>query len=76
MQPEKEKRNDATQHWRGDREVRVIIGLALLNLVFVLNGNAHWLEILGVVLLITSVFGFCPLYRLVGMSTCPLPRGE
>jgi hypothetical protein len=61
---------------RGDREVRVIIGLALLNLVFVLNGNAHWLEILGVVLLITSVFGFCPLYRLVGMSTCPLPRRE
>jgi len=56
----------------GDRVVRVIIGLALLSLLFVLNGNARWVGLIGVVPLATAAFRVCPLYRLVGLSTCPL----
>lgn len=55
-----------------DRGVRVVVGLALLSLLFVLNGDARWLGLIGVVPLATAVFRFCPLYRLVGLSTCPL----
>jgi hypothetical protein len=55
-----------------DRVLRVVIGLALLSLLFVLNGNGRWWGLVGVVPLATSAFRFCPLYRLVGLSTCPL----
>jgi hypothetical protein len=55
-----------------DRIVRVVIGLALLSLLFLLNGNARWLGLIGVVPLVTAAFRFCPLYRLVGLNTCPL----
>lgn len=55
-----------------DRIVRVVLGLALLSLLFVLDGNARWWGLIGVVPLVTAAFGFCPLYRVVGLSTCPL----
>ena len=55
-----------------DRVVRVVVGLALLSLLFVLNGNARWMGLIAVVPLATAAFRVCPLYRLVGLSTCPL----
>jgi len=55
-----------------DRIVRIIVGLALLSLLFVLDGNARWWGLIGVVPLATAAFRFCPLYRVVGLSTCPL----
>ncbi len=55
-----------------DRIVRVVLGLALLSLLFVFDGNARWWGLMGIVPLVTAVFGFCPLYRVVGLSTCPL----
>ena len=55
-----------------DRGLRVVVGLALLSLLFVLNGDARWLGLIGVVPLTTAAFRFCPLYRLAGLSTCPL----
>ena len=55
-----------------ERVVRVVVWLALLGLLFVLNGNARWLGLIGVVPLATAAFRVCPLYRLVGLSTCPL----
>lgn len=59
---------------RPDRSVRVVIGLVLLTLaVFSLNGAwATVVGLLGIVLLGTGFFGFCPIYRLFGMSTCPV----
>lgn len=57
-----------------DRTVRVIVGVALLALVFV--GPKSLLGLVGLVPLATGLIGFCPLYRLVGLSTCPItPRG-
>lgn len=61
-----------------DKILRVLIGIALLTLVFVLEGPARWLGLIGLVPLATAAFGFCPAYALFGMSTCPArtkPKG-
>jgi hypothetical protein len=55
-----------------DRVLRLVVGLALLSLLFLLNGNARWWGLIGLIPLATGGFRFCPLYCLVGMSTCPL----
>ncbi len=52
-----------------DRALRIIVGLALIAMVFV-GPQVAWGWI-GVVPLLTGLVGFCPLYRLVGLNTCP-----
>jgi hypothetical protein len=55
-----------------DRALRLALGLALLALALF---GGHWWGWIGVVPLVTALAGFCPAYRLVGLSTCPLaPR--
>lgn len=54
-----------------DRAVRVVIGLGLLSLLFLLDGNAKWFGLIGIVPLLTAGMSFCPLYSLVGVNTCP-----
>ncbi|MGE0397632.1 MAG: DUF2892 domain-containing protein [Kofleriaceae bacterium] len=54
-----------------DRLFRIVIGLVLVSLVFV-GPKTPW-GWLGVIPLLTGAFGFCPLYRLVGVSTCRRP---
>ena len=51
-----------------DRALRIVLGLALLMLVFV-GPHTPW-GWLGVVPLATGIVGFCPLYRLLGIDTC------
>ncbi len=53
-----------------DRVVRVVIGLALLSLIWLLHGNMRWLGLIGLVPLLTAVVGFCPLYLPFGIRTC------
>jgi len=55
-----------------DRALRVIVGLVLLALVFV--GPKTPLGWIGIVPLLTGLVGFCPAYRLFGLSTCGLRR--
>lgn len=54
-----------------DKAVRIVIGLGLLSLVFLLDGKARWFGLIGVVPLLTAFLGICPLYSLLGVSTCP-----
>jgi hypothetical protein len=54
-----------------DRALRIVAGLALLSLVFILNGPGRWLGLIGVVPLLTATFRFCPLYTVLGINTCP-----
>jgi len=54
-----------------DRAVRVVVGLALLSLLFLLTGSARWFGLIGLVPLGTAAFGFCPLYTVLGISSCP-----
>jgi len=48
------------------------VGVALLALVFVLEGSARWLGLIGILPLATGLFRFCPAYALFGLSTCPM----
>ena len=53
-----------------DRLIRLVVGIALLSLVFV-GPHTAWGWI-GLIPLATAAVGFCPLYRLVGIDTCRL----
>jgi hypothetical protein len=55
-----------------DRLIRVAVGLVVLSLAFV-GPQTPW-GYLGLIPLITGIVGFCPLYRLVGINTCPAGR--
>ena len=60
-----------------DRGVRAVVGIILLLawLLGWLGGSvAIVLGVVGLVLLATAAVGFCPLYRLMGLNTCPAPR--
>lgn len=54
---------------RTDKIIRIVIGLLLLSLFFVLPDESRWLAVVGLLPIATTVFSFCPLYRLLGMST-------
>ena len=56
-----------------DRAIRAVAGLALLTLVFTaLSGILQIVAaVAGLILLATAAIGFCPLYALFGISTCP-----
>jgi hypothetical protein len=53
-----------------DRALRVVIGVALLSLTF-LGPKSAW-GYLGIIPLVTGLVGFCPLYRVMGITTCPM----
>jgi hypothetical protein len=55
-----------------DRGLRVVLGLGLLSLTVV--GPQTWLGLIGLVPLVTGLLGFCPLYRVCGMTTCPVRK--
>lgn len=58
-----------------DRALRIAVGLALLSLVLVLQGEARWFGLIGIVPLATGLMRWCPAYTLVGINTCPMtPR--
>ena len=56
-----------------DRVLRIVVGLFVLSLYF-WGPQTPW-ALVGLVPLLTGIFGFCPAYRLFGLSTCPLARG-
>jgi hypothetical protein len=51
-----------------DRTIRVIVGIALVSLVFV-GPRSYW-GLVGLVPIATGLTGFCPLYRILGIDTC------
>ena len=53
-----------------DRVVRIVVGLALLSLVFLLEGDSRWWGLIGLVFLATGVLGWCPAYLPFGIKTC------
>jgi len=56
-----------------DRIARVVAGILLLSLT-VIGPQTPW-GWLGLVPLATGIWGFCPAYRLFGISTCQTNRG-
>jgi O-antigen ligase len=55
-----------------DRILRIVAGLALIALT--LTGTIGVWGWLGVVLVGTAAIGFCPLYPLLGLNTCPMKK--
>jgi hypothetical protein len=52
-----------------DRALRIVLGLVLLSLV-VVGPKTLW-GLVGLVPLATGLMRFCPVYPLLGISTCP-----
>ena len=59
-----------------DRALRIAVGVALLLWFFVDQGTGFWhyAKLIGIVPILTSIVGSCPLYTVLGLSTCPLKR--
>jgi hypothetical protein len=63
-----------------DRIARLVLGAALVLLPLLsglaLFANPVWLWasiVVGAVLIITALLRFCPLYAILGVSTCKVP---
>jgi len=55
-----------------ERAVRVLLGIGLLSLVFI-GPKTLW-GLIGILPLATGLIGSCPLYTVLGISTCPMKK--
>ncbi len=58
-----------------DRALRVLVGLLLIAYAIPIGfpqTSWNWVGWIGVVPLLTALMGTCPLYTVLGLSTCPL----
>lgn len=55
-----------------DRAVRIIVGLGLLGLIFF--EPVGWWGLIGLVPFLTGIIRYCPLYSLIGLNSCAVPR--
>lgn len=53
-----------------DRAIRIIMGIGLITIAFV--GPKTPLGFIGLIPLMTGFMGWCPMYSIFGISTCPL----
>ncbi len=51
-----------------DRSLRVVVGLGVLSMT-VVGPQTLW-GLVGLLPLVTGLWGHCPLYRVLGVSTC------
>lgn len=57
-----------------DRSVRIAIGVLLLTSLAFLPGNTRWFGLIGLIPIATAFLQWCPLYTLLGISTCKLEK--
>ena len=57
-----------------DKIVRLAAGLGLVAFALLSDSPARWWGVVGLVPLATGLFGFCPVYTLLGLNTCPARR--
>lgn len=60
-----------------DRIIRIILAIVFGALYFtgtVSGVLGYVLVALGVIFILTSLVSFCPIYAMVGLSTCPTPE--
>ena len=55
-----------------DKILRAILGLGIIGAGIFLQS---WWGAVGVVLLLTSLMGWCPPYALLGINTCKIKQG-
>jgi hypothetical protein len=57
-----------------DRTLRIVVGLLLIAYAIPLGfpqTGWNWVGWIGIVPLLTALFGYCPAYTLLGITTCP-----
>ena len=57
-----------------DRIARVVVGLILIAYAIPIwfpETGWNWVGWIGVIPILTAIFGVCPAYSLLGISTCP-----
>jgi hypothetical protein len=62
-----------------DRIVRGVVGLVLIAYAIPIGFHQtgwNWTGWIGIVPLLTAIFGYCPSYALFGMSTCSAKQGS
>jgi hypothetical protein len=57
-----------------DRVIRILLGIVVLSLYFVLEGDLRWWALIGFVPLMTGLIGWCPAYVPFGIKTCGMRR--
>ncbi|MDL5047627.1 DUF2892 domain-containing protein [Oscillatoria amoena NRMC-F 0135] len=60
-----------------DKLIRITLGLVFIALYFAGTVTGTWgivLLVLGAVFILTSALSFCPLYTLVGITTCAVKK--
>lgn len=55
-----------------DRGLRIAVGAGVLSLAFV-GPQTPW-GYVGLIPLLTGLVGFCPLYAILGINTCPVKK--
>jgi hypothetical protein len=60
-----------------DRITRAVLGAIFVLSFFFLKSSLFKIILLifGIVLVFTAITGFCGLYKVLGISTCPLKEG-
>ena len=53
-----------------DKSLRIVVGVGLLSLLYFLGGDLRWLGLIGIIPILTVVFGWCPGWALLGINTC------
>ncbi len=59
-----------------DRILRILLGAGLLLWFFLEQGTGawHYAKLIGVIPLLTGLLSTCPLYSMLGTSTCAIKR--
>jgi hypothetical protein len=52
-----------------DKSLRILLGLAIIIIGIFYES---WLGLVGIIPILTAFIGFCPLYSLIGLSTCQI----
>lgn len=56
-----------------DKILRIVVGIALIGLT-IMGVLPVW-GYIGIVPLATGLMGWCPLYTVLGINTCPVNKG-
>ncbi|MCC6777523.1 MAG: DUF2892 domain-containing protein [Hyphomicrobiales bacterium] len=62
-----------------DRGLRIVVGLILIAYAVPLGfpqTGWNWVGWIGIVPLLTALLGICPLYSVIGVSTCPASQAK
>jgi hypothetical protein len=59
-----------------DRVLRLVVGVLLLAWFFLAPGEGFWhyAKLIGIVPILTAVMSTCPIYTVLGLSTCPMKQ--